>query len=160
MNAVVSIPNGGKQHEQPGNQQGKSADWKSNINFGQSVQDATIIDHPSSNQAIIENSFHLYSTTIDEKGQVTKKEELEKGKDYELDLEFDPDSFQIKFKEEITRPYILEYQSLILDKVGSTLQNEVTFRGENVKEIKKESKPQLWSNVPLVWEMAQERLAL
>ena len=113
---------------------------KLNINFGQStVQDATIIDHPSSNQAIIENSFHLYSTTIDEKGQVTKKEELEKGKDYELDLEFDPDSFQIKFKEEITRPYILEYQSLILDKVGSTLQNEVTFRGENVKEIKKES---------------------
>ncbi|BBP87915.1 hypothetical protein BsIDN1_15330 [Bacillus safensis] len=68
---------------------------------------------------------------------MAKGEELEKGKDYELDLEFDPDSFQIKFKEEITRPYILEYQSLILDKVGSTLQNEVTFRGENVKEIKK-----------------------
>lgn len=140
VNAVVSIPNGGKYTSKSGNQQGKVIDWKLNINFGQStVQDATIIDHPSSNQAIIENSFHLYSTTIDEKGQVTKKEELEKGKDYELDLEFDPDSFQIKFKEEITRPYILEYQSLILDKVGSTLQNEVTFRGENVKEIKKES---------------------
>ncbi|WP_338335514.1 SpaA isopeptide-forming pilin-related protein [Bacillus altitudinis] len=140
VNAVVSIPNGGKYTSKSGNQQGKVIDWKLNINFGQStVQDATIIDHPSSNQAIIENSFHLYSTTIDEKGQVTKKDELEKGKDYELDLEFDPDSFQIKFKEEITRPYILEYQSLILDKVGSTLQNEVTFRGENVKEIKKES---------------------
>ncbi|MEK5296329.1 SpaA isopeptide-forming pilin-related protein [Bacillus sp. FSL R5-0659] len=140
VNAVVSIPNGGKYTSKSGNQQGKVIDWKVNINFGQStVQDATIIDHPSSNQAIIENSFHLYSTTIDEKGQVTKAEELEKGKDYELDLEFDPDSFQIKFKEEITRPYILEYQSLILDKVGSTLQNEVTFRGENVKEIKKES---------------------
>ncbi|MCY7493890.1 SpaA isopeptide-forming pilin-related protein [Bacillus safensis] len=140
VNAVVSIPNGGKYTSKSGNQQGKVIDWKLNINFGQStVQDATIIDHPSSNQAIIENSFHLYSTTIDEKGQVTKAEELEKGKDYELDLEFDPDSFQIKFKEEITRPYILEYQSLILDKVGSTLQNEVTFRGENVKEIKKES---------------------
>ncbi|WP_431793115.1 SpaA isopeptide-forming pilin-related protein [Bacillus altitudinis] len=140
VNAEVSIPNGGKYTSKSGNQQGKVIDWKLNINFGQStVQDATIIDHPSSNQAIIENSFHLYSTTIDEKGQVTKKEELEKGKDYELDLEFDPDSFQIKFKEEITRPYILEYQSLILDKVGSTLQNEVTFRGENVKEIKKES---------------------
>ena len=140
VNAVVSIPNGGKYTSKSGNQQGKVIDWKLNINFVQStVQDATIIDHPSSNQAIIENSFHLYSTTIDEKGQVTKKDELEKGKDYELDLEFDPDSFQIKFKEEITRPYILEYQSLILDKVGSTLQNEVTFRGENVKEIKKES---------------------
>ncbi|WP_394722462.1 SpaA isopeptide-forming pilin-related protein [Bacillus safensis] len=140
VNAEVSIPNGGKYTSKSGNQQGKVIDWKVNINFGQStVQDATIIDHPSSNQAIIENSFHLYSTTIDEKGQVTKAEELEKGKDYELDLEFDPDSFQIKFKEEITRPYILEYQSLILDKVGSTLQNEVTFRGENVKEIKKES---------------------
>ena len=140
VNAVLSIPNGGIYTSKSGNQQGKVIDWKLNINFGQStVQDATIIDHPSSNQAIIENSFHLYSTTIDEKGQVTKKEELEKGKDYELDLEFDPDSFQIKFKEEITRPYILEYQSLILDKVGSTLQNEVTFRGENVKEIKKES---------------------
>lgn len=140
VNAVVSIPNGGKYTSKSGNQQGKVIDWKLNINFGQStVQDATIIDHPSSNQAIIENSFHLYSTTIDEKGQVAKGEELEKGKDYELDLEFDPDSFQIKFKEEITRPYILEYQSLILDKVGSTLQNEVTFRGENVKEIKKES---------------------
>ncbi|KPN12685.1 adhesin [Bacillus australimaris] len=140
VNAVVSIPNGGKYTSKSGNQQGKVIDWKVNINFGQStVQDATIIDHPSNNQAIIENSFHLYSTTIDEKGQVTKEKELEKGKDYELDLEFDPDSFQIKFKDEITRPYILEYQSLILDKVGSTLQNEVTFRGENVKEIKKES---------------------
>lgn len=140
MNAVVSIPNGGKYTSKSGNQQGKVVDWRLNINFGQStVQDATIIDHPSDNQALIEHSFHLYTTTIDEKGQVTKKDELEKGKDYELNLALNPDSFQIQFKEEITRPYILEYQSLILDKVGSTLQNEVTFKGENVQEIKKES---------------------
>lgn len=140
VNATVSIPNGGKYTSKSGNQQGKVIDWRLNINFGQStVQDATIIDHPSANQALIENSFHLYTTTIDEKGQVTKKDELEKGKDFELNLELNPDSFQIQFKEEITRPYILEYQSLILDKVGSTLQNEVTFRGENVQEIKKES---------------------
>lgn len=139
VNAVVSIPNGGKYTSKSGNQQGKVVDWRLNINFGQStVQDATIIDHPSDNQALIEHSFHLYTTTIDEKGQVTKKDELEKGKDYELNLALNPDSFQIQFKEEITRPYILEYQSLILDKVGSTLQNEVTFKGENVQEIKKE----------------------
>ncbi|MBG9911584.1 adhesin [Bacillus xiamenensis] len=140
VNEVVSIPNGGKYTSKSGNQQGKVVDWRLNINFGQStVQDATIIDHPSDNQALIEHSFHLYTTTIDEKGQVTKKDELEKGKDYELNLALNPDSFQIQFKEEITRPYILEYQSLILDKVGSTLQNEVTFKGENVQEIKKES---------------------
>ena len=81
VNAVVSIPNGGKYTSKSGNQQGKVIDWKLNINFGQStVQDATIIDHPSSNQAIIENSFHLYSTTIDEKGQVTKRKSWKKGR--------------------------------------------------------------------------------
>ncbi|MGE6631753.1 SpaA isopeptide-forming pilin-related protein [Bacillus sp. NPDC077027] len=140
VNATVPIPNGGKYTSKSGSQNGKIIEWKLNINFGQStVQDATIIDNPSGNQALIEDSFHLYMTTIDESGQVTKKDKLEKGKDYELNLELNPDSFQIQFTEEINRPYILEYQSLILDKVGSTLQNEVTFKGENVQEIKKES---------------------
>ncbi|BBP87914.1 hypothetical protein BsIDN1_15320 [Bacillus safensis] len=60
MNAVVSIPNGGKYTSKSGNQQGKVIDWKLNINFGQStVQDATIIDHPSSNQAIIEKTHFI-----------------------------------------------------------------------------------------------------
>lgn len=135
LNASVSIPNGDTYTAKSGKQNGKVIDWKININFGQStVQKARILDTPSPNQMLIKDSFKLYSTTVEPNGNVKKKEELTEGKDYVLTLKEDPDSFTIDFKEEVSTPYILEYQSLILEKVGGKVSNTVDFKGENARE--------------------------
>ncbi len=140
LDASVSIPYGGKYTEKSGNQNGKMIDWKVNINFGQSqVSNATIDDKPSNNQALLEDSFHLYATSVDEAGKVTKGELLELNKDYTLDLEQNPETFTLKFTEEINEPYILEYQSMILEKPGKTVSNNISFNGENIDEVINES---------------------
>ncbi|MEW4328504.1 SpaA isopeptide-forming pilin-related protein [Rossellomorea marisflavi] len=140
LTASVTIPNGGKYTGKSGVQNGKVIDWKVNINFGQStVQHAQVIDNPSANQSLIKASFKVQATTIDANGNVTLGKELEEGKDYTLDLTKDPDSFTLQFKDEIDKPYVLTYQSLILDKVGSTVTNDISFKGDNVKEQVSES---------------------
>ncbi len=140
LDASVSIPYGGKYTEKSGNQNGKMIDWKININFGQSqVSNATIDDKPSNNQALLEDSFRLYATSVDEAGKVTKGELLELNKDYTLDLEQNPETFTLKFTEEINEPYILEYQSMILEKPGKTVSNNISFNGENIDEVINES---------------------
>ncbi|WP_166554448.1 MULTISPECIES: SpaA isopeptide-forming pilin-related protein [Clostridia] len=140
LDASVSIPHGGKYTTKSGSQNGKAIDWQVHINFAQSqVSNATIVDNPSNNQALLEGSFRLYATSIDEAGEVSKGELLELNKDYTLDLKQNPDTFTLKFKEEINEPYILEYQSLILAKPGETVNNEISFSGENIKEVVNES---------------------
>ncbi|WP_179104318.1 SpaA isopeptide-forming pilin-related protein [Virgibacillus proomii] len=141
LDASVSIPHGGKYTEKSGSQSGKIIDWKVNINFAQSnVSNATIVDNPSNNQALLENSFHLYATSVNEHGDVTKGEKLELGTDYTLELNQNPDSFILKFREEINEPYMLEYQSLILEKPGNSVSNSISFNGDNIDEVVNESK--------------------
>ncbi|MCC2248763.1 Ig-like domain-containing protein [Virgibacillus sp. AGTR] len=140
LHASVAIPHGGKYTTKTGKQNGKIIDWKVNINFGQSrVTNATVIDNPSENQSLLESSFDVYATTISEDGKVAKKDKLERDKDYTLTLHKNPDSFTLTFSEEINEAYILEYQSLILDKPGSKIKNDVSFNGENIDIVEHES---------------------
>lgn len=135
LNASVSIPHGGKYTTKSGEQDGKIVDWKVDINFSQSkVVNASITDTPSDNQSTLEQSFHLYETTVASDGEVTKGDELTRGEDYTIEFTEDPYSFELKFKNEINEPYILEYQSLILAKVGDKVKNDLTFAGEKVEE--------------------------
>ncbi|MBO1910075.1 hypothetical protein J4G37_35490, partial [Microvirga sp. 3-52] len=135
LNATVSIPHGGAYTTKSGKQNGKIIDWSVNINFAQSkVTNATIIDTPSTNQSLLEQSFHLYATEVAKNGTVKKGDLLTLGEDYTLEFSEDPYSFKLKFTEEISEPYILEYQSLILAKPGDHVNNAVKFSGENVEE--------------------------
>jgi LPXTG-motif cell wall-anchored protein len=131
LSASVSVPHGGKYTGKSGEQNGKIIDWKVEINFGQSkVSNAKVVDKPSENQSLLEQSFHLYATSVAENGKVTKGTELEQGVDYTL--EFNNDGFELVFKKDIDKPYILEYQSLILAKVGDKVNNDIKFTGDQI----------------------------
>ncbi|WP_053215663.1 SpaA isopeptide-forming pilin-related protein [Niallia circulans] len=134
LSASVSIPHGGTYITKDGTQSGKLIDWKVNINFAQSqIMNASIEDIPSPNQMLLKDSFHLYSTNVDSKGNVTKGEELVQGKDYSLQLEEDPSSFKLVFLKEINEPHILEYQSYIQANVNDAVSNDVSITGENIE---------------------------
>ncbi len=142
VTASVSVLNGGKYTGKTGEQKGKIIDWNIEINFGQSkVSNAKVVDTPSENQIPLEQSFHLYSTIVGENGSVKKGKELEQGTDYTL--EFTNDGFVLAFKEDIDKPYILAYQSLILAKVGDTVHNDVKFTGDQITIETTESKSSL-----------------
>jgi len=136
LSASVSVPNGGKYIDKSGNQNGKIINWTANINFGQSyVSDVKLTDTPSPNQVILENSFHLYTTSVAENGSVSKGSELQLNKDYKLAYLRNSDGedyFEITFPEPISKPYILEYQSMILAKVGESIQNNIRLTGKEI----------------------------
>ncbi|MFC0212739.1 collagen binding domain-containing protein [Paenibacillus chartarius] len=137
----VSIPQGGEYVNKTGTQSGDKINWKININRGQStVADAKIVDNPSSNQLLLPDTFHLYATTVAVNGDVTKGTELMKGTDYTLAFTTDDDgkqSFELRFTNEISSAYILEYQSLIVANDKDTVSNQVSFSGNNVTTVTK-----------------------
>ena len=62
------------------------------INESQStIADAVVTDDPTDNQVLVEDSFHLYPTTVDYYGNVTKDtaNELKQGTDYKLKITTD-----------------------------------------------------------------------
>ncbi|WP_080843880.1 SpaA isopeptide-forming pilin-related protein [Cytobacillus gottheilii] len=135
-NASVSVSNGGKYTNKEGKQNGKIIDWSIDINFGQSaVADAKVIDTPKDDhQRFLKDSFVLYETSVEKNGTVVKGDELGKDK-YELTFPVSKDgieTFEVVFKEKIDRPYILEYKSLILTKVGDTISNSAVFSGNGI----------------------------
>ncbi|WP_367660022.1 collagen binding domain-containing protein [Cytobacillus gottheilii] len=142
LTASVSVNNGGSYAKKSGGQNGKIIDWKVNINFGQStVSDVKIFDTPSSNQKLLQNSFELYETTVDSGGNVAKGAKLDP-EEYTLTINEGDDgeeTFEILFKNQIDSPYILEYQSMILAKVGDTIKNDVDFTGKEITDEVTES---------------------
>lgn len=66
--------------------------WSIAINESQStIADAVVTDDPTENQVIVEDSFHLYPTTVDPYGNLTKDtvNELKEGTDYKLKITTD-----------------------------------------------------------------------
>jgi len=138
LTASVSIPHGGNYTGKSGLQNGKTINWSVNINFAQSkVSNAKVIDIPNDDQAILEDSIILYATTVGSNGVVNKGAALTKGTDYELDFNetHNPYAFELSFKNEISEPYILEYQSFIL-KAPASIVNNVKFTGDHVAKEK------------------------
>ncbi|MDQ0297649.1 LPXTG-motif cell wall-anchored protein [Salibacterium salarium] len=132
--AEVSIPHGGAYSDKSGVQDGKIIDWQVDINFAQSqVANATVIDTPSSNQMLLEDSFHVYKTDVQNDGSVAKGEELSDDA-YAIEFREDPTQFELQFNNEINEPYILEYQSFIQAAVGDEINNDISFAGENIEE--------------------------
>lgn len=133
LNANVPIPNGGSYINKSGVQNGMVIDWELDINFAQSnVYNAKIVDTPDNNQVILPDSFTLYKTVVAEDGSVKKQGEMVNGEDYTLSFTENPDQFTLSFTNVLNEPYILEYQTRIIAAVGTAINNDVTFSGENI----------------------------
>ncbi|MCR1288662.1 SpaA isopeptide-forming pilin-related protein [Shouchella clausii] len=136
LNAHVTVQHGGSYVEKGGKQNGKVIDWNVAINAGQSkVSEAKVIDQQQANQILLEDSFRLYATTVSGNGQFAKAEELERDKDYTLEINTADDgsqTFVLSFLEDISRPYILEYQSYINASDGEEISNTIKFEGKQI----------------------------
>ncbi|MBD2843679.1 LPXTG cell wall anchor domain-containing protein [Paenibacillus sp. IB182496] len=131
LEARVGITHGGEYVDKSGVQSGKLIDWKVEINYGQStITNVKLIDTPSSNQMVLESAFHLFATDVSASGAVAKGAELVRDVDYTLALS--ETGFELAFANPIDTPYILEYQSLILAKVGDDVENQVTLAGDGI----------------------------
>ncbi|MFS0838964.1 collagen binding domain-containing protein [Paenibacillus sp. 1P03SA] len=143
LTAKVTIPKGGEYVNKTGSQSGDKINWTININRGQStVADAKIVDTPTENQLLLPESFRLYTTNVAANGDVVKSAEAVKGTDYNLVIRTDDDgkqTFELNFLNEITAPYVLEYQSLIVANDQDTVSNKVSFSGNNVSVVSKET---------------------
>ncbi|MFD2670591.1 collagen binding domain-containing protein [Marinicrinis sediminis] len=137
--ASVPVNHGTEYVYKDGSQDGLKMDWEVWINRGQSSLPAgmKIIDTPSTNQILLDDTFHVYETNVDIHGNVTKNSsnELVKDTDYTLQMIDDGNgsrSFEIVFTQAFDQPYILEYQSFIQASHGETVSNEVDFRGTGI----------------------------
>ncbi|MDQ1913694.1 collagen binding domain-containing protein [Paenibacillus sp. GD4] len=141
LTADVTVPHGGEYVFKSGTQNGSNIKWTVHINRGLSyVQQARVVDKPSANQLLLENTFKLYATSIAANGTVTKGAELPASA-YELKIQTDTQTgtqtFELKFNQPIDTAYILEYESLIDAAHGEVVSNEIVFKGENAVEVTK-----------------------
>ncbi|EDP68177.1 hypothetical protein CAT7_11370 [Carnobacterium sp. AT7] len=146
LEASVEIPNGGKYANKSGKQAGEfneRVDWSIVLNPTQTkVSNYTLTDNPDLNSVLMEDTFILYEAKVDTKGNVTKTDHiLEKNVDYILDVKTDngtgKQQFSLKFENDITKAYILEYSSYIdpLLSKGEEIKNEYGVTGETTETI-------------------------
>ncbi|MBD2868438.1 collagen binding domain-containing protein [Paenibacillus arenilitoris] len=143
---TVNIPQGGEYIRKTGAQDATDpnfVNWTIQINRGQShVADAKIIDEPSGNQVLDEESFKLFATTVAANGNVSKAAELMRDTHYELDVVTAPDgkqTFTLSFIDPnpITTAYILEYRTVTDAAHGVAITNKVSFEGNGVTTVTK-----------------------
>ncbi|AWB44569.1 cell wall protein [Paenibacillus sp. CAA11] len=143
LKASVTVPHGGEYVTKTGKQAGELINWSIVINEGQShVAQAKIIDTPTSNQVLLPESYHLYSTKVDDKGNVIKSDELLRDTDYSIVSGTNDQGeaiFTLSFNKDIDEAYILEYQSLIKANDGEKVTNKVKFEGNNIKTVTSET---------------------
>ncbi|MMZ46026.1 Collagen binding domain protein [compost metagenome] len=143
--AKVTVPHGGEYVTKSGAQNGNKIDWNIHINEGQShVSNAKIVDTPSNNQILIEDSFHLYSTKVSANGEAVRDTELVKDQDYKLKITTTAQgqqSFELAFAKAISSGYILQYQSFLQAEDKAKVSNKVNFEGDRLTtEIRETSK--------------------
>ncbi|SET92878.1 LPXTG cell wall anchor domain-containing protein [Paenibacillus sp. NFR01] len=146
LNASVDIPNAGQFIDKTGVQNNTKIKWSVNINYSQSyIENAVITDYPTDNQLLLGDSFKLYPATVSADGKVTKgSKPLVQGTDYRLDIQNDAatgkQQFTLAFLAPIEKPYVLEYESLIVAKDNDKVSNSVQLSGNSSITITKEKK--------------------
>lgn len=144
--AEVAIANGGKFASKTGEQDEDGyAVWDVTINPSQStLNNVNIVDTPSSNQQIQEDSIIIYGTTITPEGVITKNESvtLVVGVDYEVSYTQNGETglweLHIQFLHQISLSYILEYKAKVIVDVNESdvvVTNGMTITGDNVETI-------------------------
>lgn len=146
LDASVSVTNGGKFVTKKGKQNEDFIDWSVYINESQStLSNARVHDNPTDNQVLVPDSFHIYGTTVDVNGNLTKdaSKELVPNQDYKLEIHTDKatgkQSFDLIFLKTIDRAYILEYKSLINAGDGEKVSNEVKLSADHITTEKVET---------------------
>ncbi|MCY7426251.1 SpaA isopeptide-forming pilin-related protein [Bacillus amyloliquefaciens] len=156
LTGSVSIANGGNLVSKGGKQSGNYIDWNINVNASQStLDDVKVKDTPDENQIIDEDSFKVYQAKYDENGVMKDSSgnlaagdvQLEKDKDYKLDVKTDnatgEQSFVLTFTgsyKQIDRAYVIQYRSLInISGSSGQVNNKVSISGTSVKEQTQEN---------------------
>ncbi|WP_424161688.1 SpaA isopeptide-forming pilin-related protein [Bacillus amyloliquefaciens] len=156
LTGSVSIANGGNLVSKGGKQSGNYIDWNINVNASQStLDDVKVKDTPDENQIIDEDSFKVYQAKYNENGVIKDSSgnlaagdvQLEKDKDYKLDVKTDnvtgEQSFVLTFTgsyKQIDRAYVIQYRSLInISGSSGQVNNKVSISGTNVKEQTQEN---------------------
>lgn len=138
--AAVTITHGDKFVSKTGVQNGALINWRIAINQSQStIIDAQLVDTPTSNQILIEDSFRLYPVIVDpdESYTVDFANPLVRDTDYTLEIDTDYDTgqqtFTLKFLYEINRTYVLFYDSQInASPEDNEISNTVQLSGNGV----------------------------
>ncbi|MEJ8303646.1 collagen binding domain-containing protein [Saccharibacillus sacchari] len=132
--ASVPIPGGGEYVAKTAAQQGGKIAWSVTVNKGQSyVENAKIIDTPTSNQQLDESSFRLYRAVVAANGTPSKGELLVKDRDYSLTITSGKEErFELAFAQPIREAFILEYTSTIYAADRENVSNKVSFEGTGV----------------------------
>ncbi|MCR2806690.1 collagen binding domain-containing protein [Paenibacillus soyae] len=113
-----------------------TTDWKVTINLSQSnIFDITILDTPSENQLLLKDSFKLYQAKVAANGSISYDDsdlvELNSAsKEFELEFK-ENGTFELRMAE-ISRPYVLEYSTLLDVNDGTTnttISNDIDFTG-------------------------------
>ncbi len=156
LTGSVSVANGGSLIFKGGKQNGSYIDWNINVNASQStLDDVKVTDTPDANQMLDGDSFKVYQAKYDENGVVKDSSgnlvagdvQLQKDKDYTLDITTDPatgeQSFTLKFigsYKQIDRAYVIQYRSLInIAGTSGHVGNKVSISGTNVQEQTQEN---------------------
>ena len=144
LKASVTVPHAGEYIHKTGLQDDNDPyllKWTIYINRGQSaIENAEVYDIPSKGQILDKESFILYSTKLDGTGNVVKDAVVDEN---EYDVVFEPntdpainsnETFKLTFKDEIKRPYILEYNSAVDAEDGAVISNNASFKASGVAE--------------------------
>lgn len=131
LRADVGIMHGGEFGKKSGYQNGKAIDWSIVINGSQaSIHHAVVTDTLSSNQELIKDSVQVYTTTVDNYGNITKAARYD---DIDFQVkEGNPQTFNIVFKKPIEQAYILEYSTMYFASDGEVVSNDFNVTGENI----------------------------
>ncbi len=117
------------------------ANWQVDINFAQStVSNVAISDTPSQNHTLLKDTIKLYETKVTENSIAKDLEAmLEEGIDYEIEFTEDADGIETftitLLEEEITRGYVLEYDTYIMYAGDGYIENDIKFEAEQTGDL-------------------------
>ncbi|HJE97588.1 MAG TPA: Cna B-type domain-containing protein [Ligilactobacillus acidipiscis] len=146
VNAQVSVPNSGEVAYKTGQQDPDDSSyalWDIYVNREQStLNNVTVTDYPTGSQYIEKDNVHVYGTKISQDGKsvsIDKSNELKQGVDYTVDIETNQttgvQTMIVKFKNEISTSYVVEYRSLITTpEASATLGNTADVTATGLKE--------------------------
>lgn len=132
LDAKVSVYGDRKYGNKRGNQDGRRVNWSIDVNLAQEkIDNLTLTDTISDNQAYIEESIKIYHAKLNTDGTVSKTE-LADSSTYELTI--DENEFTVSWKDEVERPYIIEYSTLFFAKDGEDVRNDYKITGDGITE--------------------------
>ncbi|UDM80818.1 Cna B-type domain-containing protein [Vagococcus fluvialis] len=151
LKAGVTPANGGKYASKSGKQDNNNVNWTVTINPSQStMKNVVVVDKPSTNQVLDNNSIVIYKTKVASNGYISKtNEKLALGEDYKVDIQTNNETGEqvltVSLLKEINTSYILEYRSLIssTQKYNDTLSNTISINADNDQVDKWETHSQV-----------------